>query len=155
MTTTNTPTPPTNRPEEENAFLGLFTALVMQHTNLALTFLGRAPNPETGQTTLDLETAKLFIDTLEMLSAKTKGNLTKPESDLLNRNLTYLRLAFVEAAQSEPKPTQQPASSTEAAPPASEAPSAEPSPGESAPPAAPSTPEAHADDSRKKFVKKY
>ncbi len=155
MTTTNTPTPPANAPEEDGLFSGLFTALVMQHTNLALTFLGRAPNPETGETTLDLESARLLIDTLEMLSAKTKGNLTKQESDLLNRNLTYLRLTFVEAVRTEPKAPQHPTPPSEAVPPVDGAPPSASTPGETAPPATPSTPEAPADESRKKFVKKY
>ena len=39
---------------------------------------GKVAHPETGQTMRDLEAAKLFIDTLEMLEAKTRGNLSQP-----------------------------------------------------------------------------
>ena len=56
-----------------------FAGLVMQQTNLALMLLGRVPSPETGKTVRDLESAKMFIDQLEMLEAKTRGNLDPQE----------------------------------------------------------------------------
>src|SRR5271156_971688 len=77
----------------------LFASMVMQNTNMALIFLGQAPNPQTGQTAQDLEHARYFIDQLEMLAVKTKGNLDKQEDALLKQSLTHLRLAFVEAVE--------------------------------------------------------
>lgn len=117
----------------------LFAQLVMQQANMASMLLGKVPHPETGQLTKDLGAAKLFIDQLEMLEAKTKGNLAKEESRLLQQSLMSLRLAFVEAVedQSPPAPPQPPAA--QAAPPS-----------EGAPAQAPAE-----DEHRKKFSKKY
>ncbi len=130
----------------------LFANMVIQQTNLAMMMLGKAPHPETGQLIQDLDTARMFIDQLEMLETKTRGNLTKQEEGLLKQALPALHMAFVEAtnapagkiesAHADPEPR-------EAAPvPASEAKAAPAAPAADAPAAA-------ADESRKKFSKKY
>ena len=84
----------------------LFVGMVVQQTNMALMLLGRMPHPETGQTMQDIESAKLFIDQLEMLEGKTRGNLDKQEDKLLKQSLTALRLAFVEAVESQARQPQ-------------------------------------------------
>jgi len=92
----------------------LFAQLVMQQSNMAMMLLGKVPHPESGQSVRDLEAAKLFIDQLEMLEVKTKGNLSKEEGMLLKQSLMALRMAFVEAVETpEPpaKPPERPASS--------------------------------------------
>src|SRR2546430_13946138 len=94
----------------------LFASMVMQQTNLALMLLGKTPHPETGQTLRDLDGAKMFIDQLEMLQLKTRGNLDPQEEKLLKQSLTALRMAFVEAVEdhsSEPRVA--PAAANEAA----------------------------------------
>jgi hypothetical protein len=124
----------------------MFASMVMQNTNMALIFLGQAPHPQTGQTALDLENATYFIDQLEMLAVKTKGNLNKQEDALLKQSLTHLRLAYVEAVEHPPKT--EPAAASPAAPPVDEQemPVTEPIlPGEAAAEI----------ESRKKFSKKY
>jgi hypothetical protein len=115
----------------------LFAQLVLQQTNLAMMMLGKMPHPQTGETTRDLDAARLFIDQLEMLEAKTKGNLTTQESRLLGQSLMTLRLAFVEAVEAP------------AAPPEAGAPAAAGSGSTPAP--AP----ASEDESRPRFSKKY
>lgn len=138
----------------------MFASMVLQHTNMAMIFLGQTPNPQTGQTSQDLDHAQYFIDLLEMLAVKTKGNLDKNEDAMLKQSLTTLRLAFVEAVSKAP------ATGTGAAetPPTDEqeTPSAEPAPeGEPAGKAAPIVPPHGADapsaeaESKKKFTKKY
>jgi Domain of unknown function (DUF1844) len=125
----------------------MFASMVMQNTNMALIFLGAAPNPQTGKTEQDLEHARYFIDQLEMLAVKTKGNLDKQEDALLKQSLTHLRLAFVEAVKPAAAPSA-PASAMPASPPADEqeTPVVEPVlPGENTPAA----------ESRKKFSKTY
>ena len=102
-------------------------------------FLGRVANPQTGQTTRDLDAARLFIDQLEMIEAKTKGNLSKEEESLLKQTLTRLRLAYVEASN-------EPEDSSKAEPPKTEPQSAQPAEGSSS---------AAEGESRKKFTKKY
>src|SRR5437867_2677959 len=93
-------TPPEAGSEEMRS--ALFAHLVIQQANMAMMLLGKVAHPETGKTIRDLEAAKLFIDQLEMLEAKTKGNLSKEEAAMLKQNLMGLRMAFVEAVESSP-----------------------------------------------------
>ena len=46
---------------------------------------GKGPHPESGELRQDLDAAQMFIDQLEMIEVKTKGNLTKQEEQLLNK----------------------------------------------------------------------
>lgn len=134
----------------------LFLDLVAQHANMAMIFLGRVPHPQTGKQVRDVETARLFIDQLEMLEAKTKGNLNKHEEALLKQSLMATRLAFVDVIESPPDGT----IGAEKSAPAS---SAQASGGSGSAASTPETasqagsglpPDATAED-KKKFVKKY
>lgn len=97
----------------EQRHAALFAQMVMQLSSTALVMLGQAPNPMTGKTETDLETAQLLVEQLEMLEVKTKGNLGHDEQRLLKQSLMTLRMAFVEAvnepkakaAESQPEPT--------------------------------------------------
>src|SRR6267142_5509302 len=89
-----------HEPTRDELMSALFAHLVMQQSNMAMMLMGKAPHPETGQALRDLESAKLFIDLLEMLEAKTKGNLTKEEQNLLKQTLMAVRMGFVEAVES-------------------------------------------------------
>lgn len=96
---------PGARPAEEHSTL--FAHLVFQQSNMAMMLMGKVPNPQSGETMSDLESARFFIDTLEMLEAKTKGNLSKEESGFLSQTLMTLRLAYVEAiSEAERKGTE-------------------------------------------------
>lgn len=75
----------------EDIFAALFQQLVMQQTNMALMFLGRIPHPESKETVHDLESAKLYIDQLEMLENRTRGNLTLIEESFLRKSLVTVR----------------------------------------------------------------
>jgi Domain of unknown function (DUF1844) len=118
----------------------LFAQLVLQQANMAMLLLGKIPHPETGQMTRDLQAAKLFIDQLEMLQVKTKGNLSRQEANLLQQSLTTLRLSFVEAVDT-------PA-------PAAAEPSA-PRPEATANISPAGSPAIETEEHRKKFSKKY
>jgi hypothetical protein len=88
---------------QEARHAALFVSMVLQYSDLAMLALGRAAHPETGKRMRDLEAARLFIDQLEMLEFKTRGNLAPEEASVLRQALTNLRLAFVEeAAKPEP-----------------------------------------------------
>ena len=141
---------PTAGPERTTA---VFANMVMQQTNMALMFLGQVPHPETGQRVTDLEAAQMFIDQLEMIEAKTNGNLDKREEGLLKQSLTALRMAFVEAVNQGPPKSEQkePAHSPPAA---GTAPAGGPPPSESKPPVE-SAESSSAGESHKKFSKKY
>jgi hypothetical protein len=128
----------------------LFAQLVMQQANMALMFLGKVAQPESGETIKDPDAARLFIDELEMLEVKTRGNLTKAESGLLKQTLMSLRLAFVEAVEApqapgEPAPASRP---SEAAP-------ATPAPGTAPGGAGAGTGSPPIEEHAKKFSKKY
>ena len=122
----------------------MFSHLILQQSNMALMLMGKTAHPETGQVTHDLDSAKLFIDQLEVLEEKTRGNLTKEETGLFKQVLTNLRMAFVESVETAPTPSE-PAPATKKADPASESPTS-PATGTDS-----STEEEH----RKKFSKKY
>ncbi|MEP6662900.1 MAG: DUF1844 domain-containing protein [Verrucomicrobiota bacterium] len=146
MSNPNEPADPLANASPEEITSALFANLVVQQTNMAFMFLGRVPHPETGEIVQDLESAKFFIDQLEMIEVKTKGNLDKREEGLLKQSLTGLRMAFVEAADgkgSAPEVQAAPQSPVETV-------------GIAPAPVAPveSKPAAE-DESRKKFSKKY
>jgi hypothetical protein len=84
----------------EDILAALFANMVIQQTNMAMMLLGKVAHPETGRIIKDVEAAKMFIDQLEMLEAKTKGNLSKQEEGLLKQALAALHMAFVEAVDS-------------------------------------------------------
>ena len=126
----------------EERISALFANMVAQQTNMALMFLGRVPHPQSGQPVRDLNAAQMFIDQLEMLEVKTKGNLDKHEAGFLKQSLTALRMAFVEAAEHE----------TSATPGKTSPDGTAATPGTSEAVAEPSASDA---ESRKKFSKKY
>jgi hypothetical protein len=134
----------------EELLSAMFANMVVQQTNMAMMLLGKVPHPESGQLVQDLETAKMFIDQLEMLEIKTKGNLNRQEDGLLKQALAALHLAFVEAVDAPPGGPSSQVASGQAAPaaPAEPAPA---KPSAAAPAETPATP----DESRKKFSKKY
>ncbi|MEO7298148.1 MAG: DUF1844 domain-containing protein [Verrucomicrobiota bacterium] len=150
MNTENPAENPATELSAEDAITNLFANLVIQQTNMAFMFLGRVPHPETGEVIQDLESARFFIDQLEMIEMKTRGNLEKREEGLLKQSLTGLRMAFVEAMDGKgPAPLE---SAHSVSPPEAAAPIETPAPSEVP---AESKPAAPAEESRKKFSKKY
>jgi hypothetical protein len=130
----------------EQRMSALFTGMVLNQAQLALMLMGIIPHPGTGQTAKDLDGARLFIDQLEMLEEKTKGNLDQHERKLLRDQLTALRMAFVEASSESAGPAVAPAKA--------EAPKSAEATGPTDGADAGST-SATDQDSRKKFSKKY
>jgi hypothetical protein len=123
--------------------------MILQLSNMAMMMLGKVPDPRSGRTLRDLETAQLFIDQLEALEAKTKGNLTREESALLKQTLMSLRLAFVEAVES-PTPAGK-AAEPGPAPVAKETAPADPEPK----PSPQQSPDPTEESASKRFSKKY
>jgi hypothetical protein len=131
-----------NEVSREEYLSSVFATMVMQLTNMAAMFMGKVPNPENNQMVVDLDAAQIFIDQLEMLEAKTKGNLNAEEQNILKQGLTMVRMAFVEAVDEGQKQAAKPAPSSPASP----------SPSLTAPATPPAGDEG---DARKKFTKKY
>jgi len=72
-----------------------FLSLIMSLASNAAASLGMMPNPVTGETGVDLKTAKHWIDILGMLEQKTQGNLDEQEALMLENLLADLRMQYV------------------------------------------------------------
>jgi hypothetical protein len=93
-----------------------FSAHIFQLATASLVYMGAAKLPGADKIESNLPLAKLTIDTLDMLKAKTEGNRTADESALLDDVLYQLRLTFVKAESAPPatppdKPAPDPAPS--------------------------------------------
>jgi len=90
-------------PESESARTGRdplddptsFLSLIMSLASNAAASLGMMPHPVTGETGVDLKTAKHWIDVLGMLETKTRGNLDSQEAQVLEGLLSDLRMQYV------------------------------------------------------------
>jgi hypothetical protein len=138
-----------------------FIEFVMMHAQNAALFLGQIPNPKTGEAEINLDLARMFIDQLEMIQEKTRGNLTNEETMVLRNALSNLQMAFVEVSGgARPEPArggegaQDTAAQPESPPHASSQPAEQTASGaaEQKPPISSAEPEP---ESRKKFTKSY
>ena len=73
-----------------------FEVMVTMLFTQAMAMLGQIPNPATGKAEINKPFAKHYIDSLEMLGEKTKGNLTDDEANTLSDALHALRMAYVD-----------------------------------------------------------
>lgn len=73
--------------------------LISTFYSQAMIALGVMPNPATEEKSTDLPMAKHFIDTLEMLQEKTKGNTDDEENKMFDEVLHLLRMAYVGATK--------------------------------------------------------
>jgi hypothetical protein len=81
-----------------------FLSLIMSLASNAAASLGMMPHPMTGETGVDLKTAKHWIDVLGMLEEKTQGNLDEQEAQTIENLLADLRMQYVSLAQSPTPP---------------------------------------------------
>ena len=72
-----------------------FSTFVMSLNTSVLYHLGELPDPESGETFVNLDLARHAIDTLVVLEQKTKGNLTPEEAKMISDVLHQLRMLFV------------------------------------------------------------
>ncbi len=79
------------RPPEKASFALLVSSLATQ----ALMGLGDIENPFTKKREVNVAEARFHIDMLEILEAKTKGNLTADEARMMQGLLFDLRMRFV------------------------------------------------------------
>ncbi|MBS0660354.1 MAG: DUF1844 domain-containing protein [Verrucomicrobia bacterium] len=140
-----------------------FVEMIMMQAEQVVMLLGLQPHPATGQTMRNLKAARFYIDQLEMLREKTRGNLVPEESRILSKMLGDLQYEYVRISgdltaydtsasreeaepETEVEPAPEPAPTRAAAPPA---PAAKPAP-------APSAPASEAATERKvRFTKSY
>ena len=76
----------------------IFVEFVMMQAQNAALFLGQIPNPQGGQTEVNLPLAKMFIDQLAVIRVKTRGNLNRDEQRVIDSAVSQLEGAFVEVA---------------------------------------------------------
>jgi len=102
------PTPPPSPPREQSAPPppGSHDAQGPELANLfvmfassALIALGEAPDPMSGERSIDLTQAREAVDVLLLLREKTEGNRSEQESQLLEEILYDLQMRFVRAAK--------------------------------------------------------
>ena len=132
-----------------------FVQFVMMQAQNIYYLLGKIPSPDGRPVPPNLEAAKIFIDQLEMVHEKTRGNLSAQETAIIEDALKNVRLAFVESSGGTPAsmmpksnlpdfPMGDELEEPEARAHAAETPKAEPAPGP--------VPES---ENKKKFTKSY
>ena len=84
-----------NKDMNKYLFINLVTMLSMS----AMQQLGKLVNPAAGKAEINLDAAQATIDTLDMLSAKTLGNLDKDEARIMKDTLSTLKMNFVETRE--------------------------------------------------------
>jgi hypothetical protein len=89
------PAAPIETPKRSPAFENLVR---MMGSNAAMV-LGAYADPRTGQPVIDPEAAREFIDMLDALHEKTKGNLAPEEESLLLDLLGKLKMTYLEVNQ--------------------------------------------------------
>jgi len=83
-------------PDKDTMHAVLFYQLVVTFQNAAWQQLGKRVSPLTQKIELDFEQASLSIGMLDMLMAKTAGNLSEEESRFLKQAISDLKLNYVE-----------------------------------------------------------
>jgi hypothetical protein len=79
-----------------------FAGFILGLGQMALAYLGEIPVPGTDEIAVDLDQARHSIDILDMLEAKTRGNLTADEEHLLRTLEEELKLTYVRVTQQRP-----------------------------------------------------
>jgi hypothetical protein len=77
--------------------------LIMQQQQWAMMSMGKLKNPMSDKIERNLEMSKYAIDTLDMLAAKTKGNLGEYENKFIGEVLRELKLNYVEEVGKDKK----------------------------------------------------
>ena len=72
-----------------------FATFIFSLNASAMVHLGMVEDPVAGEKKVNLSLAKQTIDMLSMLEAKTKGNLTTDEEEMLKHILYDLRMRYV------------------------------------------------------------
>ncbi|MCC6399063.1 MAG: DUF1844 domain-containing protein [Bacteroidetes bacterium] len=78
----------------------LFTQLVIMFHAACMQQLGKVKHPVTEKLEKDLPAAQSTIDLLDMLHAKTKGNLSPEEEQLISQVIQELKLTYVQESKS-------------------------------------------------------
>jgi PBP1b-binding outer membrane lipoprotein LpoB len=80
----------------------LFQGLVVSLAAATMQHLGKTINPMTNKIEKNLPAAQGTIDMLDMLEAKTNGNLDEAEAKLIKSVLAELKMNYVETLNEKP-----------------------------------------------------
>ncbi len=72
-----------------------FSTLIMGFASAAMINLGLAPDPQSGQSCVDVVVARQNISIIAMLHEKTRGNLSEKEDQLMEQVLFELRQNYL------------------------------------------------------------
>jgi hypothetical protein len=75
-----------------------FSSFILSLTSTAFIHLGDMEDPVTRTRTVHLAAARQMIDIIDMLRAKTKGNLEPQEAEFIDQVLYELKMRFAEKA---------------------------------------------------------
>lgn len=104
--------------EQNKHHAALLFNLVMMFHSAAMQQMGKLKNPMTDAIERDMEQARLSIDMLDMLQAKTAGNLGEDESKFIGHVISELKLNYVDEVNKDKQKAAESAPSAE--PPAAE-----------------------------------
>lgn len=80
-----------------------FGSFILSLASSAFVHLGEVPDPVTRKVEVNLEGARQMIDLIDMLRAKTQGNLEPREQELVEGLLYELRLKYADVAARGPR----------------------------------------------------
>src|SRR3954454_23070478 len=72
----------------------IFIQFIMMQTQNTAHCLGQMPDPQTGRAYLNIPMARMLIDQLAVIQAKTAGNLTPEEQKIIDSALDDMEQAF-------------------------------------------------------------
>tara|TARA_B100000579_G_C22805218_1_gene842115 strand:- start:107 stop:436 length:330 start_codon:yes stop_codon:yes gene_type:complete len=73
----------------------LFLYLVSTFKTSAMVALGKMENPMTNKTQINLEQASYYVDLLDMLQSKAKGNMSQYEEQMLINTVSELKMEII------------------------------------------------------------
>lgn len=86
-------------PEDRDSTGPDLASLFVMFASSAMISLGEAPDPMSGERSIDLTQAREAVDILLLLREKTEGNRSEQENHLLEEILYDLQMRFVRAAK--------------------------------------------------------
>jgi hypothetical protein len=92
--------------ESDQKNIQLLLYLISSFEMTAMHQMGKLKNPMLDKIERNLEQAQFTIDLLDMLKAKTKGNLSADEEKFLEHVIAQLKLNYVEEMEKDKKEKQ-------------------------------------------------
>ena len=87
----------TDRQSDKETFKLDFSGFILSLNTSALIHLGEIPDPESKQRLVNLPAAKHTIDILEIITEKTRGNLSDEEQKLIEDVVYNLKMKVLKS----------------------------------------------------------